>query len=106
MKYFNAYINSNCFHYPANAETQETIEFKKFQEQCLELTKDYKGDKLIVAAPKERNKHDDYPFSAALMVWGLKHELGDIETLDSNEFIQKDKNAFVHRGRRLRRLGR
>ena len=40
------------------------------------------------------------------MVWGLKHELGDIETLDSNEFIQKDKNAFVHRSRRLRRLGR
>lgn len=106
MKYFNACINSNCFHYPANAETQETLEFKKFQEQCLELTKDYRGDKLVVAAPKERNKHDDYPFSAALMVWGLKHDLGDIETLDTNEFIQKDKNTFVHRGRRIRRMGR
>lgn len=102
MKYFNAYLNAKCFHYPANAETAETMEFKKFQEQCLELTKDYKGDRLVVAAPKERNKHDDYPFSAALMVWGLKHELGDIETLDTNEFIQNNSNRFMHRNKRLR----
>lgn len=103
MKYFQAHLSSNSFHYPADDETQQTIEFKKFQEQCLELTKDYSGDTLVVAAPKERNKHDDYPFSAALMVWGLKHELGSIETLDSNEFIQTNKNSFIHRGKRSRK---
>lgn len=103
MKYFNAYLNSNCFHYPSDLATQETKEYKKFQEQCLELTKDYRGDKLVVAAPKERNKHDDYPFSAALMVWGLKHELGSIETLNTNEFIQTNKNTFLSGRRRFKR---
>ena len=103
MKYFNAYLHSKCFHYPSNFETQQTLEYKKFQEQCLELTKDYRGDKLVVAAPKERNKHDDYPFSAALMVWGLKHELGGIETLNTNEFIQTNKNVLLNRNRRLRK---
>lgn len=102
MKYFNAYLNSKCFHYPSDAETQQTMEYKKFQEQCLELTKDYRGDKLVVAAPKERNKHDDYPFSAALMVWGLKHELGGVETITTNELIQTKRNDFIRRHRRLR----
>lgn len=103
MKYFNAHLNAGCFHYPSDYETQQTVEYKKFQEQCLELTKDYRGDKLVVAAPKERNKHDDYPFSAALMVWGLKHQLAEVETLETNEFIQTKRNDFLHRHRRLRR---
>lgn len=102
MKYFNAYLNSKCFHYPSDFETQQTLEYKKFQEQCLELTKDYRGDKLVVAAPKERNKHDDYPFSAALMVWALKHDLGEIETIENNYFIQTSKNNFVRRRNKLR----
>lgn len=102
MKYFNAYLNSKCFHYPSDFETQQTLEYKKFQEQCLELTKDYRGDKLVVAAPKERNKHDDYPFSAALMVWALKHDLGEIETIENNDFIQTSKNNFVRIRNRLR----
>lgn len=103
MKYFNAYLNAKCFHYPSDYLTQQTSEYKKFQEQCLELTKDYRGDKLVVAAPKERNKHDDYPFSAALMVWGLKHQLGEATMLNTNEFIQTKRNDFLHRRKRLRR---
>ena len=103
MKFFNAHLNAKCFHYPSDYETQQTVEYKKFQEQCLELTKDYRGDKLVVAAPKERNKHDDFPFSAALMVWGLKHQLAEVETLETNEFIQTKRNDFLHRHRRLRR---
>lgn len=96
MKNFNAYLNNNCFHYPSSSSAQETVEYKRFQQQCLELTKDYRGDKLVVAAPKERNKHDDYPFSAALMVWGLKHEVAEVEVADTNEFIQTSKrNLFV-----------
>ena len=94
MKNFNAYLNNNCFHYPSSPSAQETMEYKKFQQQCLELTKDYRGDKLVVAAPKERNKHDDYPFSAALMVWGLKHEVAEVEVSDTNEFIQTSKRNF------------
>lgn len=103
MKNFSAYLNNKCFHYPSSPSAQDTIEYKKFQEQCLELTKDYRGDKLVVAAPKERNKHDDYPFSAALMVWGLKHDVGEVEVVDNNEFIQTTKrNIFV--GRRNHRI--
>lgn len=103
MKNFSAYLNNKCFHYPSSSSAQDTIEYRKFQEQCLELTKDYRGDKLVVAAPKERNKHDDYPFSAALMVWGLKHDVGEVEVVDNNEFIQTTKrNIFV--GRRNHRI--
>lgn len=103
MKFFNAHLNNGCFHYPASPEVMETIEFKKFQQQCLELTKDYNGDKLIVAAPKERNKHDDYPFSAALMVWGLKYEPIDVEVVNENAFIQTN-NIFVQNKRHRRKL--
>ena len=104
MKYFNAYINANCFHYPSNEETQSTIEYKKFQEQCVELTKDYRGNNLVVAAPKERNKHDDYPFSAALMVWSMKHQVGDVEEISTNKFIESSSNTLMsaRRGRTRR----
>ena len=35
MKYFDAYLKAQCFHYPASPNTSETIEYKKFVEQFL-----------------------------------------------------------------------
>ena len=52
-----------------DAETQETIEFKKFQEQLYGLQKNYKGTRMVVANGSEK-VHDDYPDSWALAVYG------------------------------------
>lgn len=105
MKYFDAYLKAQCFHYPASPNTSETIEYKKFVEQFLELQKDYQNNNLVVHHPKERNKHDDYPFSAALMVWGLKIDTGAPELVTENDFF-KHNTASVHFRNRMSRLRR
>lgn len=106
MKYFDAYLKANCFHYPASPKTAETIEFKKFQEQFLELQKEYQNNHLVVRHPKERNKHDDYPFSAALMVWGLKTEMGAPELVTENEFFKTNSSSYHFTNRLNQRLRR
>lgn len=88
MKYFDSYLKAGCFHYPSSTETMETVEYKRFVEQFLEVQKDYQNNHLVVHHPRERNKHDDYVFSAALMVWALKTEYGNPETFNQNEFLR------------------
>jgi hypothetical protein len=106
MKYFDAYLKANCFHYPASPKTAETVEFKKFQEQFLELQKEYQNNHLVVRHPKERNKHDDYPFSAALMVWGLKTEMGAPELVTENKFFKTNSSSYHFTNRLNQRLRR
>lgn len=97
MKYFDTYIKMNCFHYPASEKSANTPEYKKFIEQFLELQKDYNNNNLVVHHPKERNKHDDFPFSAALMVWGLKAYVSKPETYNDNIFLQKASQCYHFR---------
>lgn len=103
MKYFDQYIKSNCFHYPASTETMETIEYKKFVEQFLEAQKDYRNNAMIVHHPRERNKHDDYVFSAALMVWALKTEYGEPETMTNDFFKSQTLTTKFRNGLTMRR---
>lgn len=69
-KRLNSEIRAGRVHYPANDETKETREFKKFEQQFLDLEKDYSGQLMVVAHPDVAGAHDDYPDSLALAVWG------------------------------------
>lgn len=69
-KRLNSEMRAGRLEYPANEETKETREFKKFEQQFLDLEKDYRGQLMVVAHPDIAGAHDDYPDSLALAVWG------------------------------------
>lgn len=73
-KNFDTVIKQGHFHYPANEETKETPEYKRFLEQMFNLQKTYAGQNMVVCHPNERGAHDDYPDSCALMCWGARGE--------------------------------
>jgi len=47
----------------------KTREARRFRQQMLDLEKEYKGNMLSCHHPDDRNSHDDYCDSLALMVW-------------------------------------
>lgn len=73
-KHFNTEIKGGRVHYPADDYTKETREFKKFEQQMLDLEKSYSGQLMICAHPNVNGAHDDYPDSLALAVYGAKGE--------------------------------
>jgi hypothetical protein len=87
-KYFDTEIKSKRFGYPADDETQQTREYRRFIEQMTELQKTYSGQNLVVAHPPERGKHDDYPDSAALAVWASKGDDVSKPINEQNPFVQ------------------
>lgn len=73
-KNLDGYIKNNCLNYVAGEETRESFEFKNFQRQFSEAEKGYRGQDMVVAHPEVRNAHDDYVYSAALMLWGVNKQ--------------------------------
>lgn len=73
-KHFNTEIKGGRVHYPADEETKETREYKKFEQQMLDLEKTYSGQLMICSHPNVNGAHDDYPDSLALAVYGAKGE--------------------------------
>lgn len=73
-KHLNTEVRGGRVHYPADEETQQTLEYEKFCQQCLDLEKSYSGQLMVVAHPDVQGAHDDYPDSLALAVWGAKGE--------------------------------
>jgi hypothetical protein len=94
-KHFNTEIRNKRFHYPADETTQDTREYRKFVQQFLDLEKSYSGQLMVVAHPDERDAHDDYPDSSALMMWGAK---GDGV---SRPVTEKTKNIYNNTGKRF-----
>ena len=93
FKFFDTHIKQGRFHYPADEETKETHEFQKFIEQFINAEKSYSGQHMIVQHSNERNAHDDYVFSAALMVWGCKGDVSKPQTSE-NKFFEKGNQSF------------
>lgn len=58
----------------------DTIEFRKFRQQLLDLQKEYKGELLSCHHPDSNDAHDDYPDSWALCEWAA-HMIADRKEL-------------------------
>lgn len=88
---------------PADKETQETREYKKFTQQLEDLQKSYRGQTMVVSHPPERDAHDDYPDSWALAVFAAKDEgsSSKVETSDNNEFFKNIGTQVYSRVNRL-----
>ena len=89
-KHFDSQIKQGRFHFPANEETQESLEYQRFMEQMTSLQKEYSGQHMVCKHPDVRGAHDDYPDSAALMCWAAKGEgVSKPVTENVNPFIEK-----------------
>lgn len=88
-------------------KTRTTREYNDFLEQLGDLQKGYSGTNLVVAHPDERGKHDDYPDSWALAVWGCSFagEVNNTET-NRNKFTEKSKMEQRYYSRRNRLTSR
>ena len=101
-KHYDAQIKSGRFTYPADEETQETIVYKHFIQQHLDLVKSYSGQNMVVSHPKEKGAHDDYTDSSALMVMGARGEgVARPTTEKDNIFLKEifDKAFYQQRNR-------
>lgn len=92
-KHFNTLVNMKKFHYPANEEAKETREYRRFIEQMLNLIKEFKGQHMVCCHPNDKDAHDDYPDSSALMCWAAKGEANKTEVSKTNPMMQKNSSA-------------
>lgn len=95
MKFFDSHIKAGRFRYPAGEQVRETKLFQHFYEQFITALKSYNGQHLVVSAPNSRNAHDDFVFSAALAVWGIKQETSVPESSKVNPFLEKANHNNV-----------
>jgi hypothetical protein len=100
-KHLSREIKSGRARFPSGSTIRQTREYKKFLGQLGELQKSYSGQYLVVCHPPERNAHDDYPDSWALMVFAAKEkgESTKVETVDKRKAFN-DRNAQTHYNRR------
>ncbi len=75
--------------FPASESARQTIQYRKFINQMLDLRKTYKNQLMQVAHPEERDAHDDYASSLMLAAWGANTPANSttLEFLDNNVFI-------------------
>lgn len=94
-KHLNTEFKAKRVHYPADPETKETIEFKKFQQQFLDLQKTYSGQLMVVTHPSVAGAHDDYPDSLALAVWASKGEPVAKPVTENQRLFEKKSSGFT-----------
>lgn len=74
-KFFLLMLQEKKVTWPANDRVRSTKYFKNFEHQMLNPQKEYKGQYLSCHAPEDqRNAHDDFPDSLALMMWCISQE--------------------------------
>jgi hypothetical protein len=65
-KYLIQLIQRQMLLYPGHSKARRTRVWRRFRQQMADAEKQMKGQYLMVAAPNEREAHDDYVDSAAL----------------------------------------
>lgn len=78
--------------------------WKNFRDQMTNLVKEYKGQYLTCHAPEDqKNAHDDFPDSLALMMWCINEEaMPFIEVSEDTMYTGKNWNRYVPHGFSLR----
>ena len=94
-KNLNAEIRAQRVHYPADEETQETHEYKKFVQQFYDLEKGYSGQLMVVQHPAVAGAHDDYPDSLALAVWGARGDTVSKPVTEKQRLFEGTAKVFT-----------
>lgn len=97
-KHLNSEIRAGRLSYPADEETKDTREYKKFEQQMLDLEKDYRGQYMVVSHPDVAGAHDDYPDSLALAVFGAKGDPSQTPVTENNP-VAKERNVRYTKSR-------
>jgi len=59
-------MQRKMFVYPGHSKARRTRVWRRFRQQMVDAEKEMKGQYLMIAAPNEKEAHDDYVDSAAL----------------------------------------
>lgn len=91
-KFFLLMLQEKKVWWPGLDRVRRTNYFKMFEQQMLNLQKEYKGQYLTCHKPKDqRNSHDDFPDSLALMLWTVnENAMPYIETAASDFYHGKN----------------
>ena len=102
-KHYDSELKSARISYPAREDVKETLEYKRFIKQHIDLQKTYSGQNMVVSHPAERNAHDDYADSSALATWGARGEGVDKPVQEKNPFteVKKENMSFYNSRNRL-----
>lgn len=76
--------------------SEDTRERKEFEQEILDLEKEYKGEYLSCHHPDENGAHDDYPDSWALAEWGHKQLIENEPDVDVVETKRRRPARVVH----------
>lgn len=105
-KHYLQEMHANRVKYAAGPQTRETPEYRKFEEQHLDLIR-VKRAGYVVCEAQDDSKHDDYPDSAALMAWAEKDlvktdmptiEVGQVSSMFGGGMPSLDSPYSVSRG--------
>lgn len=94
-KHLNSELRAKRVTYPADEYTKETREYKKFEQQFLDLEKGYSGQLMVVSHPNIAGAHDDYCDSLALAVWGAKGDEVSRPVTEKENIYKKTTNTFT-----------
>lgn len=94
-KHLNSEFRAKRVIYPADEYTKETREFKKFEQQFLDLEKGYSGQLMVVSHPNVAGARDDYCDSLALAVWGAKGDEVSRPITEKENIYRKNTSIFT-----------
>lgn len=76
--------------------TEDTKECREFEQEMLDLEKEYKGEYLSCHHPDESGAHDDYPDSWALAEWAHRQLLENEPDVDVVSVSSRKRKMAVH----------
>lgn len=94
-KHLNSEFRAKRVTYPADEYSRETREYKKFEQQFLDLEKGYSGQLMVVSHPNTAGAHDDYTDSLALAVWGARGDEVSRPVTEKENIYKKTTNSFT-----------
>lgn len=92
-KWFLLMLQERRCKWPAHYQVAQRKYWKKFKDEMLNLVKEYKNQYLACHAPEDqRNAHDDFPDSLALMLWCINEEAMPFLEVTNGEIYEQTHN--------------
>lgn len=97
IKHWASEIKMGRYWFPASEDAKESREYKMFCLQMKGWYKEWKNGYLVCHHDqKDKEAHDDYPFSSLLGVWAARTRLN--MNLDFSPGIYTRKSTLLHQG--------
>lgn len=92
-KWFLLMLQERKCWWPGYERVRQRKYWKKFKDEMTNLVKEYKGQFLACHAPDDqKNAHDDFPDSLALMLWCINEEAMPFIQQSEGNFYQNERN--------------